>query len=152
METVKQEQATERTFTQAELNQIVSDRLTREQAKYADYADLKAKAAKLDEIEEANKTELQKANERAEALQGELDGLKKAEALRQMRATVANETGVPAKLLTAETKEACAAQAQAIMEFAKPATYPNVKDGGETAVTTNKTNRQMFADWLNAQS
>ena len=152
METVKQEQATEKTFTQAEVNQIVSDRLTREQAKFADYADLKAKAAKFDEIEEANKTELQKANERAEALQGELDGLKKAEALRQMRETVANETGVPAKLLTGETKEACAAQAQAIMEFAKPAAYPSIKDGGETTVTTTKTNRQMFADWLNAQS
>lgn len=147
METVNQE---EKTFTQAEVNQIVSDRLTREQAKFADYTELKAKAAKLDEIEEANKTELQKAHERAEALQGELDGLKKAEALRQMRETVANETGVPSKLLTGETKEACAAQAQAILEFAKPA-YPNVKDGGETSVTATKTNRQAFADWLNAQ-
>ena len=39
------EQQTERTFTQVEMNAIISDRLTRERSKYADYDDLKAKAA-----------------------------------------------------------------------------------------------------------
>ena len=37
------EQQTERTFTQAEMNAIISDRLTRERSKYADYDDLKAR-------------------------------------------------------------------------------------------------------------
>ena len=42
-ETVNQEQNTEpeKTFTQAELDAIVGDRLKRERAKYADYSDLK---------------------------------------------------------------------------------------------------------------
>ena len=57
-ETVKQEES--KTFTQDELNAIVSDRLKREREKYADYESLKEKATKLDEIEEASKTELQK--------------------------------------------------------------------------------------------
>ncbi|MGI5493827.1 hypothetical protein [Microtetraspora malaysiensis] len=50
--------------SQEELNKLLSDRLARERAKFADYGDLKAKAAKLDEIEEANKTEAQKTAER----------------------------------------------------------------------------------------
>ena len=47
-----------KTFTQAELDAVVKDRLKREREKYSDYEDLKAKAAKFDEAEEANKTEL----------------------------------------------------------------------------------------------
>lgn len=55
-ETVHQEPTTpaaegqqpERTFTQAEMNAIISDRLSRERSKYADYDDLKAKAQQFD--------------------------------------------------------------------------------------------------------
>lgn len=47
--------------TQADLDRIVEQRLSRERAKYADYDDLKAKAAKLDEADAAAKSELQKA-------------------------------------------------------------------------------------------
>ena len=43
--------ASERTFTQAEMDAIISDRLKRERAKYADYNELQAKAAKFDEAE-----------------------------------------------------------------------------------------------------
>lgn len=51
----------EPTLTQADVDRIVADRVAREKAKYADHADLKAKAARLDEIEAANATELDKA-------------------------------------------------------------------------------------------
>ena len=47
----------------AEMNAIISDRLSRERSKYADYDDLKAKAQQFDAAQEAGKTELQKANE-----------------------------------------------------------------------------------------
>lgn len=63
----------EKKFSQEELDHILSDRLKREREKYADYADLKEKAAKLDEIEEANKTELEKAQELATRAQAERD-------------------------------------------------------------------------------
>ena len=56
----------DRTFTQTELDAIIADRLKRERAKTADYDDLKAKASKLDELEEAQKSELEKAQERAD--------------------------------------------------------------------------------------
>ena len=77
METVNQEQiatqeqATEKTFTQAELDAVLAERLQRERSKYADYASLKQKAEAYDQSVEANKTELQKATDRAEALQAE---------------------------------------------------------------------------------
>ena len=121
-ETVHQEPTTpaaegqqpERTFTQAEMNAIISaaDRLSRERSKYADYDDLKAKAQQFDAAQEAGKTELQKANEKAAKLQEQLDTLTKANTLRDIRGKVAAATGVPAELLSGDTEEACTAQAQ----------------------------------------
>ena len=50
----------DKTLTQADVDRIVADRLARERAKYADHDDLKAKAAKLAEIEAAQQTEAEK--------------------------------------------------------------------------------------------
>ena len=153
VETVNQEnaagvQAAERTFTQAELDAIVQERLSRDRAKYADYESLKAKAAKFDQIEEESKTELQKATERADALQVELDRMKKADTVRGIRAKAAEETGVPENLLTGETEEDCMAQAKAILSFAKPGSYPSVKDAGEARTPGSAKTRDQFAKWV----
>ena len=133
-ETVIQGKATEntdKTFTQAEVDAIVSERLKRDRQKYSDYETLKEKAGKFDEMEEANKSELQKAVDRSNALQAELDKIKAANTIRDIRAKVAEETGVPANLLTATTEEGCKEQAQGILEFSNPKSYPAVRDGGE---------------------
>lgn len=141
-----------RTFTQAEVDAIIGDRLKRDRAKYADYEELKEKAGRLDAIEEAAKSELQKATEKAAALQTELDGLKRSEQIREMRDRVAAELGVPAALITAEDEDAARKQAEGILDFAKPGKYPSVKDGGEPRRATGKTTtRQQFADWFNSQ-
>ena len=153
METVEQVNATneetqaEKTFTQAELDNIVAERLKRERAKYEGFDELKEKAAKLDEIEEASKTELQKATERAEKLESELNSLRKAESVRTIREKVATETGVPSNLLTAETEEECKTQAESILAFAKPSEYPNLKDGGEVQNLSKASTKQQFAEW-----
>ena len=138
-----------KTFTQAELDAIISERLNRSQAKYADYETLKEKAEKYDQAEAANKTELQKATDRANDLQKQLDALKQAEKVAGIRQQVSTETGVPVNLLTADTEEACKAQAEAIKAYANPG-YPKVKDGGEPQNHGKATTRQQFADWLNA--
>lgn len=141
----------ERTFTQSEMNAIIADRIKRESAKYSDYEDIKAKAAKYDEGVEAEKSELQKATERAEALQTELTALKNANSVREIREKVASSTGVPASLLTGDTEEACKTQADAILAFAKPGAYPNVRDEGEAQSPNLKKNAQdQFADWFKA--
>lgn len=140
-----------KTFTQDELNAIVNDRLGRERAKYSDYDAMKAKAAKFDELEEANKTELQKASEKVSALQDELNAIKKSNEIRDIRAEVAKEMGIPAELLTAETREDCEAQAKAINAYASAQIgYPTLKDGGEVTKQTGGSTRQQFADWLNS--
>lgn len=152
-ETVNQEsnQATEetgKTFTQDEVNAIVKDRLTRAGAKYADYDALKEKADKFDQLEEANKTELQKATERADALQVELNELKEANTLRDLRNKVAEDTGIPVHLLTGKTEEECRSQAEAIAAFAKPSSYPNVRDAGEVQHMGGGSTRDKFKDWF----
>jgi hypothetical protein len=152
METVNQDtnqvQEEPRTFTQEELDRIVGERLQRERAKYADFDALKEKAAKFDEAEQAQKSELQKATERAEALQKELDILKHADSVREIRNKGATETGVPASLLNADDEEGCKVQAKAILEFAKPQGYPVVKDSGEVRKTSGGATRDQFKNWL----
>jgi hypothetical protein len=55
------------TFTQAQLDAIVGDRLARERAKFEGFDDLKAKAAKLDEIEAASLSETERLSRELEA-------------------------------------------------------------------------------------
>lgn len=153
METVNQEtatsEATEAKFTQADLDRIVQDRLSREREKYGDYDALKQKAAKFDKIEEESKSELQKATERATELQNELNAMKNAEKIRVMREKVAQDTGVPVNLLTADSEDACKEQATQILEFSRPAGYPNVRDGGEARTSAKQDPRDSFAEWFN---
>ena len=117
----------EKTFTQEEMDSIIEGRLAREHEKYADYDSLKEKAGKYDEMQEQSKSELQKANEKNQALQKELDQLKKDGTVRQVKEKVAKDTGVPAELLTGEDEETCKKQAEAILKFAKPKSYPGTK-------------------------
>ena len=138
-----------RTFTQEEVNAIVGKRLAEEKSKFADYDVLKAKAEKFDEAEEANKSELQKATERANNLESELNALKKADEVRVMRENVAKETGIPSNLLTGATEEECKAQAEAIKAYAQPSGYPRVKDRGETP-KPNGDAKTDFAEFMSS--
>ena len=155
METVNQEEATKevevKTFTQEEVNGIVNDRLARERKKYEgiDLEALKSKAAKFDEMEAANKSELEKANDKVQALEAELNGIKKANELNAMRENVAKEIGIPANLLTGDSEEECRAQGEAIKEFATPSGYPSLRDGGEPQLVGKKTAREDFESWAN---
>lgn len=72
-----------RTFTQSELDAIIADRLQRERQKYGDYDALKERAAKLQQIEDAQKTAEQKQQERIAALEQQAE-----QALSQRREAV----------------------------------------------------------------
>ena len=96
---------------QAELDKIIEARLARERARYADYKEVKAKAAEFDKAQEANKTELEKASERAAQAEA------KAAAVQQeaWRASVALDEGLTptqAKRLVGTTREELLADAQ----------------------------------------
>ncbi len=121
-----------KTFTQAELDTIIGERLAREKAKYANYEELKEKADKLNALEEANKSELQKAQDEAADYKSKYEKLTQENAVRGIRDKVAASTGVPSNLLTASTEDECQAQAEAILEYAgKKQVAPNINDGGD---------------------
>ena len=82
----------ERTFTQAEMDAIIGDRLKRERAKYADYDEAKAALDELTQLKEANKSELEKAVEERDRLKAELE---KRDAERAHAEKVAELMGVP---------------------------------------------------------
>lgn len=138
----------ERTFTQDEVNKIVQERIYKDRKDRSDYDEIKAKADKYDALEEASKTELQKATERAEKLEAENLALKKANEVRSIRETVSTETGVPMSLLTGEDEASCREQANGILAFKNPSGYPSLKDGGETTNRVKPSSKQQFAEWL----
>ena len=115
-------------------------------------ADVNASKAEIEDLKQklaaaANSDELQKAQQQAAQLQTELDAMKAAEAIRLTREKVAGEKKVPAHLLTGETEEACAKQADEILAFAQPSGYPRIRDGGDPRNPPAPTTRQKFADW-----
>ena len=115
-------------------------------------ADVNASKAEIEDLKQklaaaANSDELQKAQQQAAQLQQELDAMKAAETIRLTREKVAGEKKVPAHLLTGETEEACAKQADEILAFAQPSGYPRIRDGGDPRNPPAPTTRQKFADW-----
>lgn len=126
----------DKTFTQAELDAIIADRLKRERDKFSDYDALKEKAGKYDEDEEKSKSELQKITERSEELQKKVDKMTHDADVRKVREKISNELSVPIGLLSGENDDVCRAQAKSILEFAKPGNYKPVKDAGEPPTPT----------------
>lgn len=87
-----------RVFTQEDIDRIVSDRLQRERAKYADYDDLKSAADRLAEIEAEQLSELERERKAREAAE------QAAEAAR----TAANETLARAAFIAEAAKAGAA--------------------------------------------
>lgn len=116
--------------SQEQLNSVLADRLRRERAKYADYAELQAKAAASDEL-----------TTRAEEAEAKLAELTHANEVRSWRDALAAEYGVPADALRGETKEALeehAVQLQSLLN-AKPAAPRTVirTEGEPSSVALN---------------
>lgn len=99
--------------SQDALDKIIGARLGRVQQKFSDYDDLKTKAAQFDELEQANKSELQRERERAEAAE------QRANAADQiaLHARIAAETGVPVETIKGDDEESARACAQKILEW-----------------------------------
>lgn len=94
----------EQTFTQADVDRIVKERVQRERAKYADYDDLKAKAGEKVTLEERV---------------AEIERTAKASEERALRAEVANAKGLTpsqAKRLIGATREELEADADELLK------------------------------------
>lgn len=91
----------ERTFSQADVDRMIADRLSREQKKYADYSELKKGKEELDQLKQGQLSELEKANaarEKAEAKVKEFEAQIIQMELRSLKSRLAADAGLPAEL------------------------------------------------------
>ena len=145
----KQDDSKSEKFTpitsQDDLNRLISQRLERERAKFADYDDLRAKASKFDEVEQASKTELQKAQERAEAAE------KRAVEFEQtaLKTRIAVEMGVIPEVVSGTDEKTMRESAQRVLDWAaqgkKPAPKPTQLASGSAAPKSGEQGRAAAA-------
>ncbi|WP_431941673.1 hypothetical protein [Nocardia grenadensis] len=109
----KPESSFEPITSQDALDYIIRERLARDRAKYSDYDALKQKADKYDEVEKANQTELERAQNALKDLQAERDRI----AVDKLRLEVAGEKNVPVKLLAGTTREDLEAAADELLSW-----------------------------------
>ena len=99
--------AGDKSFTQADLDRIVADRLAREKAKFGDYEDLKRKAAEFDKGQQAQLSEQEKLKAELEAEKAKGSKATEAANQRMMKAELklqAAAQGVPADRIAAVMK------------------------------------------------
>lgn len=119
--------------TQADLDKILGERLARERAKFADYDDLKAKAAERDKLIEASKTEAEKQAEELAKLKTENEAFRAEKQVAEWAREVAADKQVDVSLLRGSTREELEAHADQLAAFmATSATAGN----GRTPVPT----------------
>ena len=122
--------------SQEQFDQAIKSRIERAQAKaaekFADYDELKAKAAKFDEAEAAQMSDLEKAKKEVEELKA---AAKRDEADRvcDLKAKVSKVTGVPVDLISGADEESMTAFAKSVAEFAKKPSAPALKESGKSA-------------------
>lgn len=118
----QQEQQTEfkAITSQEELNKLIGERIGKVKSQFADYDTLREKASKFDEVQEQSKTELQKAQERAEAAE------RRAVEFEQtaLKTRIASEMGVIPEVIQGSDEEAMRASAQRVLDWASQGKRP----------------------------
>lgn len=122
--------STEKTFTQAEVDKIVRERLNRERDKFKDYDDLKSRAADADK----NKSDMEKLLEKVSGLEKRATE-SDARALRAEVAQAKGLTPAQARRLQGSTKEELEADADELRESFKPASKDGDGGDGKTSAT-----------------
>lgn len=113
--------------SQEDFDKALAKRLERERAKFADYDDVKAKAAEFDKAAEASKSELQKAIERAEAAEKRAAEFEAKEQRQQWAADIVKGTDIPITALRGTTREELEEHFAVLSSLIKPT------PGGRTA-------------------
>jgi hypothetical protein len=106
--------------SQDEFDQRLAKRLERERAKFADYDAIKTKAAEFDKVAEANKTELQKALERAEAAEKKAAEFEAKQQHAKWAEEITKDSGVPAAALRGSTREELEEHFKVLKDLVKP--------------------------------
>lgn len=126
-----------------DFSRALSKRAAEIESKYSDYADLKAKAVKYDEAQEAAKTEAQKLQDRLAKAEEERDALKAAAEHGKLVDSICEETGLDRKVVSMLSGDGktLAANAKTLQEIiGKQKTDNQKKQGRPLAVPTNRGN------------
>jgi hypothetical protein len=118
-----------KTFTQEEVDRLMGDLRKKERARYAGYDEYKAAADELAKLKEKDKTELERATERAEAAEAKLAEREAAEAIALAAREVSKATGVPEEALRGSTREEIEAHAEVLKPFFAKGAAPSVNTG-----------------------
>lgn len=134
-------------LTQDEVNAIVGKTRKEERAKFSNYEEYKAAAEELRKLKEKDKTELERAVERAEAAEARLAEREAADAIAQAAREVAKATGVPEEALRGTTREEIEAHAEVLKPFFAKDAAPSVNTGSPS--TEEKGSGDPLRDAIN---
>lgn len=126
--------------SQEDFEKRIGARLAREAKKYADYQDLKTKAARLDELE----TKTAEANKTWEERYKSLESKMAAKDHEILRVQVASAKGVPANRINGTTREELEADADELLSLIskqKEAERPKVPPSGLKSGATGSDSR-----------
>lgn len=137
--------------TQGEFDHAVKNRLERANRQFREEnKDVFEKAAAYDELVEKNKSDLEKANDRANKAESELANFKKREEIATWKQEVSKETGVPADVLRGDTKEELTAHAESLKAVmgttSKNPAFVQSDGFAPRSHTGSKTTREQFAE------
>lgn len=134
--------------TQEEFNKRISARLKRQTREFETRtAELTDKAAKWDEWQEQNKTDLQKAEERVAELEKQVSDFTQKQSRAAWVAEASKEYGVPAELLRGGTEEEIKTHAESLKPYFEKQNAPFVaSDGFASSGGGSKSTAQQFAD------
>lgn len=101
----EQKQEESKTLSQDQVNALLAKQKREIAEKFADYDDVKAKAAKLDELEQSSKTELQKLAEENATLKSRVESFERDQQVKKWAAEITKDSPVPASALRGSTRE-----------------------------------------------
>lgn len=92
-------------LTNDQVNALLAKQKREMAEKFADYDDLRAKASKLDEIEQASKSELQKLLDENTTLKTRVEFFEREKQVAAWAAEITKDSGIPPEALRGNTKE-----------------------------------------------
>lgn len=135
----------DRTFTQEEVNSMLAKERRETQAKYPHYDEYKQAYDEAQKKAEADKSELQKATDRADAAEAELAKLKSEKERASWIAAISKETGVPEAALHGDTEEDVRACAESLKSYFEDPAAPTVKTGKPSNTDAPESNDPLRA-------
>lgn len=146
-------ESSERMFTQEQVNKLVGEARRKATNKNENYELYKQAYEELEAIKQANKSELERAQEKASKLEAELGELKHAQEIQRITNDIALEMGVPADVLRGNSEEEIRKHAETLQATFVKAPAPHlVKNGTFATSEEGKTKASILGDAIRQAS